>query len=704
MKYNVFFISLNLFSIYPLLGSNYFRNDDEALNYVYNQENVFVAVSFPCMKINETGIEDILNHYGQINYKKYVKLTDNGSINFIIECYKYEMHSKSYLQQIHDEIFSEKNKIIISYVYTCKNLEMVREAKDKIRNIYKKKWVIHATDNHEQSIELARCLFLKNTLHFINNRDMENSINFPNFNKLLSLYKLGIKHNTESFVIDGSAVLSAYGIRDCHDIDYLTTVNPGFNGNCSYISDHLSELKFHKKELDDLIFNPDNFFYLDGIKFLTLQQISVMKKNRYLSNKDNKDLNDIKLISDLLNFKNRRILFKIDEIRDKKIRPLECHKDRHLSKNNLFKLKIEIFNQILKKFINNVEDLNNFTSIFRHKLENKHSEEVLERFFNKFHRKYQVIEIQEPLIINTEHDRFDETSLKKLLENAYKNKQLHNPDFEDVSCIKITDIFNEMRGDATKQLFLIKSQCANNHTNDYILKELAYGENAATNMKKAMKIKELKPFVNNRMANYPVLILPTVYLSYIIQKEKHILCLMNKAPGITLLQLMNEFAVNPSKQQIKKTAACYKQVGTSTAKFHQYFMRDKTATSLNTLIHSDFHIGNVLFDEITGQVSFIDNERLATLFYELSNPIHEILRLLIGPSNTIIPSENLSKGNKKRWIYKTFKNFIQGYLSVFSNQTVRSKIIDSLLDILKTTHVYTFYKKSIDDALFKANM
>lgn len=275
-------------------------SDSEALRYIEQNKNAYVALSFPCIKVDELIIENFLRQDGTILYKKYLDLKNNGSINLIRECYKHDGHTLEHLQALHNAIFSQKNGRIIIYVYACENLEKLRKLKDKIRKFYNIKCAIHATDNQSQSLDLGRYLFTPHGIHLLNNRNMKNSLSYSNFNKLLPIYKNGIQHDIESFVVDGSAILSAYGLRDCNDIDYLSTPKAKFVGSYPYIGNHNSELEYHKKDANELIYNINNFFYLDGIKFLSLYQIYAMKQNRFKAQANPKDLDDMNKMSPLL--------------------------------------------------------------------------------------------------------------------------------------------------------------------------------------------------------------------------------------------------------------------------------------------------------------------------------------------------------------------------------------------------------------------
>jgi len=127
---------------------------------------------------------------------------------------------------------------------------------------------------------VAELIFNENGLHFLN---------WSNFLKYIELYddldtfKKYIKNNAielDDVAVDGSTILSLYGLRKNDDIDYLTfsdheIINEGYK-----IDSHDSELTFHEIKKSELVYNPRYYFVYQGIKFISFQQTYRMKKNR----------------------------------------------------------------------------------------------------------------------------------------------------------------------------------------------------------------------------------------------------------------------------------------------------------------------------------------------------------------------------------------------------------------------------------------
>ena len=148
----------------------------------------------------------------------------------------------------------------------------------------------------------------KNSIHFLTNSTYNTEYKFYKF---FDIYINILKNNNldiNNFCVDNGCILAEYGIRDTHDLDYLTTTNILINNQ--YIS---CENKNHKVEyeklgynINDLINNDDNYFYHFGIKFMSLEILKKFKYNRThtigTGHKEirKKDICDYNLINKLL--------------------------------------------------------------------------------------------------------------------------------------------------------------------------------------------------------------------------------------------------------------------------------------------------------------------------------------------------------------------------------------------------------------------
>lgn len=97
----------------------------------------------------------------------------------------------------------------------------------------------------------------------------------------------------DDYLVDSSSVLSLYGLREARDIDYLSNVEPLPKSDVYDL--HNSYIRYYGCDLDELIDNPKNYFYFFGVKYVSLNRLRIMKKNRG----EQKDKVDLRLINSL---------------------------------------------------------------------------------------------------------------------------------------------------------------------------------------------------------------------------------------------------------------------------------------------------------------------------------------------------------------------------------------------------------------------
>ena len=149
----------------------------------------------------------------------------------------------------------------------------------------------------------------KNTIHFLNNAIYEKNYNFYKFFDKYKKIMVDKNLSNTNFCIDNGGILAAYGIRDTHDLDFLTLYGDNINMNDKDIG---CENKNHRLEYEklgynikDIIDNSENNFNHFGIKFMSLDILKKFKYNRThtigTGHKKirQKDINDYKLIKNL---------------------------------------------------------------------------------------------------------------------------------------------------------------------------------------------------------------------------------------------------------------------------------------------------------------------------------------------------------------------------------------------------------------------
>jgi len=174
---------------------------------------------------------------------------------------------------------------------TPKNLKKIKEVIRKLYNIHYHS--IHSSDNQFETINYSKIFFHPNTQLFSQKRKNYFSGNFEKFLENLDLDNL----DCSKFVFSGSTVMAALGLRDPKDIDAFHSKNYTLP---KLVSSHNSQIKFLNIQIDEIIFDPRNFFFYMGFKFLNPELLLILKKNRNKYNANLKDLKDIEILQDFL--------------------------------------------------------------------------------------------------------------------------------------------------------------------------------------------------------------------------------------------------------------------------------------------------------------------------------------------------------------------------------------------------------------------
>jgi len=197
-------------------------------------------------------------------------------------------------------------------VFQADSLAEVRDIKKEIRDFYKIGFSsVHITDTKDEAINISNLLFNKNGFHFLKNSDIHKHKIFTEkintFNKFIKINHI----DKSNIALDSSMTLEAYGIRKSSDIDYFiksdVNVTIPFNG----VENHLDQLCFHDEKIEDLLFDPKFYFIYDGIKFISFDQIYLMKSKR----NEKKDIIDCKMMSSMVS--NNKIDYLFSVIRQK---------------------------------------------------------------------------------------------------------------------------------------------------------------------------------------------------------------------------------------------------------------------------------------------------------------------------------------------------------------------------------------------------
>jgi GR25 family glycosyltransferase involved in LPS biosynthesis len=290
---------------------NYFKNkndflgggleekycDSIALEYSKIKPDTFIATIFPSAQGDLAEAEKIIKNNSDIFYSKKVSLNSTGALNLMRQMYCREPWTGSIdngypgLKEKASLCFNNGGEATV-YLITTAHPNTI-EIKKRIRDLFGiGNHSVHINDTWEETFRLARCFFNHNSIEMMN-------CMFPNYYKsfedLSYLFFQNLIHNKidpDDYCITASSVLSVLGLREGKDLDYLHT-GPRIDGHPDIDSHNEYSKGRYEKSIDDIIYNPDNHFYFNGLKYASLDVLKQLKEKRR-EDKDKKDLDLIK--------------------------------------------------------------------------------------------------------------------------------------------------------------------------------------------------------------------------------------------------------------------------------------------------------------------------------------------------------------------------------------------------------------------------
>lgn len=253
-----------------------------ALEYAKLKPNTHVMCLFPIAHTRMAEVMNIIETHSNIFYKSSEAFNSTGQLGLIKEIYLSDgWGTEKAIRKKCKQCFRGMSQVTF-VLLDAKNLETVKEMKNKIRALFKVgNHSVHINDTHEDTIRIAKTVFNTNSIHFLNHR---RSVSFPNYKKLMAEMK-----PDDNEIITGSTVLSLYGLRDCKDIDKIYYNNPPADSHNQYLKN------LYKLSLDDIVNNPIYHLYYNGFKYVSLDVIKNMKKTR----NEPKDVIDVKLAEEI---------------------------------------------------------------------------------------------------------------------------------------------------------------------------------------------------------------------------------------------------------------------------------------------------------------------------------------------------------------------------------------------------------------------
>lgn len=274
--------------------------DSIALEYCRLRRNTRLVLLFPSAVGRDEEVLQILRKHCEIVYEKKIFLKNDGPLLLMQQIYRDENWLGNYTNNFSGarlkarECFKFCEPLRV-FVVESNNNDELRQAKQEIRKIYNiENHSVHINDTYEETLRVAQLLFNSNGIHFLNNAKVRQFLKFANN---LCFYKQSLSAAEEAwFCVSGSAVMALYGLREARDIDYLHFQEPLRMAESDLVNSHNKEAKYYPLPIEDIIFDPMNYFYYNSVKFASLNVIMQMKKNRG----EKKDREDILLIDPLI--------------------------------------------------------------------------------------------------------------------------------------------------------------------------------------------------------------------------------------------------------------------------------------------------------------------------------------------------------------------------------------------------------------------
>lgn len=257
-------------------------------------EDTFAAILFPSRFTLQENAVNRIGELAKVIYTKDVALTDQGRRNVIELLYGHEPWWKTDLLDEFVNLRFPQGGSITAVFFKTNSGQTSRTVKEHAREVFPAIHFVHANDTHLETRWIADSLLNPNGIQYLNLRP---TIQPPHFRELLNEFqsRLAKDKAPENYCIDSSAVMAAFGIRDCRDLDYITPeVRTPKLDDDSRISWHNEEYLKFPIPVDELVANPAHHFVYKGIKFMALDTVMFFKRHRW----SDKDMVDCRLILD----------------------------------------------------------------------------------------------------------------------------------------------------------------------------------------------------------------------------------------------------------------------------------------------------------------------------------------------------------------------------------------------------------------------
>ena len=272
--------------------------DAMALEFCERSEDSFIAFLFPVEGRDDTRAIECLKKAGSIYYDRILELTRNGVHNLVAQLYRGEPWLGTAANGFAGTDSHVKNRFIEGQGVRCiffqtDDIEKVVRAKKEIREMYGNgNYPVHVNDTYGEALRVGRQILNANGRHFLN---YGRPAQFREMHQRLEDFRYAIESNNldpHDYIVDSSSVMALYGLRKANDLDYLH-IGDALVGLSPDFQSHNDELKYYGYNLDQILTDPQHYFFYDGVKVASLALVADMKQRRC----EAKDLRDIEIIN-----------------------------------------------------------------------------------------------------------------------------------------------------------------------------------------------------------------------------------------------------------------------------------------------------------------------------------------------------------------------------------------------------------------------
>lgn len=290
-----------------------------ALEYCNYGKNLYFFVLWPksfSNKKDKSRAIELIKNSCNIVYKSKIDLSFNAIRNLMIQIYGH----MDWVGSVEDDFeytyakasdVYQINKPTEFILIEGSDLTNVTNLKSELRNIFDIGLnSVHSTDNPTETLQLANLIYNENSIHHLLS---STPCRYKNSYKLADKFKSIIVSNNKNlndFIVCGSSPLAIYGIRPSDDLDYISIHENKMNylfDNCPKIDCHQYYKDLFSINFQDIIYNSDNFFIFNDVKYISLETLKSFKKVRG----EKKDINDIKLMN---GFQNKNVVYKYHQL------------------------------------------------------------------------------------------------------------------------------------------------------------------------------------------------------------------------------------------------------------------------------------------------------------------------------------------------------------------------------------------------------